>query len=160
MTSSNAFIFKAKNIFWNLFYIFEMYIKFWAFWKKRSLSCLQHFRSYWFLKKWMPESSCFRTPFGSYRVKGSQTLLKYARQHFHAHFPLISNKLTCVSCLLVASKKLRPAFSTLTPNHTCILVIIERNSRNKFQISSKPKTFSQNYLDFWNLQRILSILKK
>ena len=37
----------------------------------------------------LPVSSCFRTPFESKHVHGSQALLEPALKHFHANFPLI-----------------------------------------------------------------------
>ena len=52
---------------------------------------------------WIPQSCCFRRPFGSKRVKGSQTFLMSARHHFYVKFPFMSTKVTCVSCLLVGS---------------------------------------------------------
>ena len=44
-----------------------------------------------------------RTPFGNQPVKGPKTLLKSGQQHFYTNIPLISNKLSCASCLLVIS---------------------------------------------------------
>ena len=41
---------------------------------------------------WIPESSCFRTPFYSQCVHVSQTLLKTAPQHFYPNFPLGTKK--------------------------------------------------------------------
>ena len=63
---------------------------------------------------WMPESCCFRRPFRGKRVKGSQTLLKSARQNVYAHFSFMSNKVMCVSCLLVRCKMWGPSFNKLT----------------------------------------------
>ena len=63
---------------------------------------------------WMPESSCFRTPFGSRRVKGCQTLLKSARQQFYVNFSFMSNKVGCVSCLFVGSEMWGGSFNTWT----------------------------------------------
>ena len=88
---------------------------------------------------WMPQSSCFRTPFGSKPVKGSQTLLMSARQQFYAKFPFISKKVRCVLCLLVGSEMWGASFNTLTADdmYSC-------QNREKFpqqvptQVSSKP----------------------
>ena len=105
--------------------------------------------------------SCLRTPFLNQPVKGSKTLLKSARQHFHANVPLISNKFSCTSCALVGFKILAHFFNTLTPI-TCIAFIIDRNSCNKFK-----RNYVENYqhllealLNFRNLHKISSILKK
>ena len=45
---------------------------------------------------------------------------------------------------------------------TCVLVTIDRNSRNKFQRNylQNQKHFLEFLLHFWNLQKILSILEK
>ena len=88
---------------------------------------------------WMLEISCFRTPFGSKRVKGRQAMVKSARQHFYANFSFMSHNVRRVSCLLVRSEMWRPSFNTLTADHkySC-------HNREKFpkqvptQVSSKP----------------------
>ena len=80
---------------------------------------------------WMPKSSSFRTPFEVKRGKGSKTLLKSTRQHFCAKFWFFSDKVRCVSWLLVGSKKWGASFNMSTADRY-ILVIIERNSCNKF----------------------------
>ena len=72
-----------------------------------------------------------------------KTLLKSAWQLSYANFPLISNKVSCVSCLLVGSQMLGSAFNTLTADqmYSC-------DNRDKFpqhvptELYSKPKTFS------------------
>ena len=100
----------------------------------------------------MPESSCFRTPFGSEGAKQSETLLKSGRQHFFPNFPLISNKLSCVSCLLIRSAIVGPLFDMLTADHkySC-------NNWEKFlqevqqQLSSKVKTEIEIETKFWAL---------
>ena len=51
---------KQKNISQNFYCIFEIYIKFWAFWKKRSPSYLQYFPSYCFQKMLLLE--CWKAP--------------------------------------------------------------------------------------------------
>ena len=109
---------------------------------------------------WIRESSSFRKLFGIKRVKGSQTLLKSARQVFYFIFPFTSKKVTCVSCLLVGSEtedRLRTRWRPIT----CIVVIIERNSSNKFQRSylENKNYFLKLLLHFWNLHKILKILK-
>ena len=45
----------------------------------------------------MPEGFCFRTHFGSQRINGSQTLLKFARQLFYPNFLLIWDELKNIS---------------------------------------------------------------
>ena len=98
---------------------------------------------------WMPESSCFITSFRSQSVKASQTLLKSARQHFYANFPLISNKLNCVSCILVGSEIIGPFFNTLTADHTYSYHNWEKFTQQvQTQLSSKPKIFSGSVIEF------------
>ena len=65
----------------------------------------------------MPKSSCFRTPFQSQRVNESQTLLKSARQHFHPNFPLIQEKVSWKTCVLVRSEILGVVDNTLMADH-------------------------------------------
>ena len=95
----------------------------------------------------MPENVCLRTPFWSERFKGSETLLKFSKQHFCANLPLISNKFSCLSCVLVGCETPGPVFKVLTADH-----IYSCHNREKFaqqvqtQLSSKPWTFSGNFI--------------
>ena len=70
---------------------------------------------------WMPEWFHLRTPFGGQGVKWPRILLKSTQQHFYASFPLISNKLSSVSCLLVGSEILGTFFDMLTPERKVFL---------------------------------------
>ena len=96
---------------------------------------------------WMPERSCVRTPFGSQRVKWLEKLLKCAWQTFYVNFPWISNKLKCVSWLLVKCEILGPFSNTFTGDHKD-----SHHNWEKFlqqvrqQLSSKPKTFSASFV--------------
>ena len=98
---------------------------------------------------WMPESSCFRTPFGNKRVKGSQTLLKSALEHFYGNFSFMSQKVRCVWCPLVGSKMWGASFNTLTADH-----LYSCHNREKFsqqvptRLSSKLKTFPGTFIEF------------
>ena len=109
----------------------------------------------------MSENYCFKTPFANQPVKMAKTLLKSSRQHFQPNVPLISNKLSSVSCLLVRSEILGPLFNTLTAAemHSC------HNWQKLLQqvqtrLSSKASTFLQVLLHFRNLYKVSSILKK
>ena len=53
---------------------------------------------------WMPESSSFRTPFGSQSVHEFQTLLTSATDNFYPHFAVIQHILSQKIVLLVRSK--------------------------------------------------------
>ena len=97
----------------------------------------------------MPESSSFKTPFHSKRVHGSQTLLKFSRQHFYLNFPFIYNKLSCKTLILVRSEILGLFGNTSTGDHMCSC-----HRREKFPqqvqtlLSLKLRTFSWNFIVF------------
>ena len=59
-------------------------------------------------------NSCFRAPFDSKRVHGSQTLLKLALQNFYPTFQLISKKLSLETSLLLRSEILGLFRNTFT----------------------------------------------
>ena len=73
--------------------------------------------------------SCFRTPFGNQRVKGFQTPLKVARDHYYPFFPWISGKLSWKKTALLWSWILRLFANTLTADdkYSC------RNMQNFLQ---------------------------
>ena len=97
---------------------------------------------------WMPES-CFRTPFRIQRLKGSQTLLKSARQRFYPNFPLISNKFSCLSYLLIGSEILEPFVNTLMADHMYSCHNWKKSLQQvQTQLSSKGKTFSGAFIAF------------
>ena len=98
---------------------------------------------------WIHESSYFRTVFGSKRGKASQTLLKSTQQPFYGNFSFMSNKVSCVSCLLGLSKMWGASFNTFTAND-----IYSCHNKEKFlqqvptQFSSRPKTFCGTFIAF------------
>ena len=53
---------------------------------------------------WMPKSSCFRTPFGSQSIRGTQGLLKSGRDCFYPNFSLIQDKLSRKTFVWIRSK--------------------------------------------------------
>ena len=95
----------------------------------------------------MRVSSCFRTPFPSKRVHGSQTLLQPALQHFYANFQLIYDILSWKTFPLVRSKILQLFGKTLIADRMC-----SRHRWDKLPkqvqtlLSQKPRTFSQIFL--------------
>ena len=109
----------------------------------------------------MPESSCFRTPFESQRVHGSQTLLKSARQHFSPTFAIVQDKLNLKTSLLVRSKILGLFGNTLTADH-----MYSRHYWEKFpqhvqtSLYQKPKKFSQIFIEFLQSKKNLSHFDK
>ena len=131
-------------LFWNLhkyFTVFQQKITFIAEIFSKILSPRN-------VVTWMPQWSCFRTTFGSQGVKWSETLLKSSRQHFLADFPLISNKLSCVSCLLVGSEILGPLFDMLAADHKYSCHNWEKFLQVKKQVSLKVKRFSASFIAF------------
>ena len=86
----------------------------------------------------MPESFCFRTPFESQSVHGSQTQLKSARQHFYPNFLLIQSKLSYKTSLLVRSEKLGLFGNTLAANH-----MYSRHNWGKFLQKFKTPLFEK-----------------
>ena len=53
---------------------------------------------------WMPKSSSFRTLFGIHSIYGSQALSKSTRHRFYPDFPLLQDKLSWKTSLLIRSK--------------------------------------------------------
>ena len=111
---------------------------------------------------WIFKRSCFRTPFDSQRVNGSQTLLKAARQHFYFTFSSIWDKLSWKTSLLVTSEILRLFVNTMTADHKYF-----RNERKKFlqpvqiQLSKKPPSAINVWTgrkQCWNLHGSIFIL--
>ena len=97
----------------------------------------------------MPVSSCFRTPFASKRVHGSQTLLESALQHFHPNFSLIKDNLSWKTSLLARSEILGLFGNTLTTDH-----MSSRHRWDKLMqqvqmlLSQKQKIFSGIFIEF------------
>ena len=97
----------------------------------------------------MSKGSCFRAPFSSQRVNGSQALLKSALHHFYLIFPLIRDERSWKKLLLVRSEILGLFVNTLTADEK-----YSRYNREKFpqqiqmQLYKKPKTFSRLFIVF------------
>ena len=76
-------------------------------------------------------------------------MLKSSPQHFYANFSFMSNKVRCVSCLLVGSQMWGASFHTLTADdmYSC-------HNEEKFpqqvptELSSKPKRVSGTFIAF------------
>ena len=99
---------------------FWIYAKFCAFWSKKiSFIALIFCRSLGLrnVVTWMPESSCFRTALQSERVHVPQTPVKSTRQQFYPKFPLIQDKLSSKTSLLVRFEVLGVFGKRLTADH-------------------------------------------
>ena len=110
------------------------------------------------------ESLCFRTPFQSQSVHGTQTLLKPALQHFYLIFSLIYDKLSWKASLLVRFEILGLLGNTLTADY---MYSRHRWEKSHQQVIIPPTLLSQNkkyllkiLLHFYNLRKIFPILKK
>ena len=109
----------------------------------------------------VPESYCFRTPFDSKRVQGSQTLLKPALQDLYSSFPLTVDKLSWKTSPLVRFKILGLSGNMLTADHMYSRHTLEK-VRQQVQtlLPENWKRFSEIFFDFYNLHKILRIWKK
>ena len=82
-TNSNAIISKPKKLFWLFFCFSGIYIKFWILSKESWAWEIISFWNYWLEKGELlkcPKSHCVRTLMDSQHFKGSETLLKSARE--------------------------------------------------------------------------------
>ena len=155
---------KSKNICSNSFSIFKIYIKFSAFWKKKSASWLKYFRSYWLRNMWLLEGhkapvsehpsgvNVFTGPKHWRTLRGCTLILVS---------PYSENKSSYKIYLLIRSQILGLLGNTLTPNH----MNSPHNrykSTQQFQtsLSPKPKIFSKIFFHFWILHKIFRIPKK
>ena len=87
---SNAIIWKTKNFSSIFCSICGIYIKFWAFWKKRSMIVIANvfpkLQTVNILVRPPSKKRCFRTRFDSQLVKASEILVKYAWERFYHVF--------------------------------------------------------------------------
>ena len=135
-------IFKKKNFFWKFSSITEIGIKFWTRWTSYPL----HFQNYGPRKTWLDKclrSPSFRIPFNSQHVKGSQRLLKSARQHFHHIFSSLWCKCSCKMPLVVIFEILGLLFNILTAdNNYSHRTSAESRQPTQKQLSKKEKKIS------------------
>ena len=109
----------------------------------------------------MLESSSFITPFESQRFHASQTLLKPILQHFYSNFPLIYHILSWETSLLVRSKILGLFCNTLTADHMYSCHIWEKLPQQvQTLLSLKPRTFSENFIAFFQSTQNFSHLEQ
>ena len=97
----------------------------------------------------MSQSCGFRTPYGSQRVNGSQSLMKSSRDHFCNIVSLIWEQLSCNEMLLVRCEILERFLNTMTTDDN-----ISCGNRNNFaqqiqmQLSQQSKRFSGVFFVF------------
>ena len=100
-------------------------------------------------------NSTFRTSSANHRAKGSQTFFKPARQLFHSNLPLISDKLTWKTSVLVKSQILELFFKTFTAYH-----IFSRQIWEKFLLEVQTQLISKSKKLFWYCYYIYKIYIK
>ena len=104
---------------------------------------------------WLPLNSCFRTRFGNQPVEGSKTLLKSQRHHLFTNVPLISNRLSCLSCLLVRSAMLGHFFNTLMADHMYSCHNWQKLSQQvQVKLSQNHQYLLKVLLNFRNLYKV------
>ena len=81
---------------------------------------------------WIPQSSRFRKPLQSQRVHMVESVLKSARQHFHASFPLSQEILNQKTSLLVICGFLGMFGNTFTAAHIYFCHVISTKTLNFF----------------------------
>ena len=104
---------------------------------------------------WMPESSCFRTALQSERVHVPQTPVKSTRQKFYPKFPLIQDKLSSKTSLLVRPEILGVFGKRLTTDHKYF-----RRNWEKFPQHVETPLSSKIENIFWNFHCIFGIYMK
>ena len=125
-TNSNEFISKSKNIFPNFYRISGICIKFGIPCKKKTSP-----RGDFFLRLWsrnggvsyMHKKPLGRTLMGSLHVKGSERLLKSARQYLCHIICSLWNKISSKNSVLVVSEILRLFVNILTPDEKYCLSV-------------------------------------
>ena len=97
----------------------------------------------------MNVSTCFRTPFPSKCVHGSQTLLEPGLQRFYPKIPLIQDKVIWKICRLVRSEILGLFGNTFTADRMYCCHRWEKLQRRvQMLFSKKRRTFSEYFLAF------------
>ena len=109
----------------------------------------------------MPVSSCFRTPFATKRVHGCQIHLEPTLHQFYPNFQLIQDKVSW-KYLLQSDPKSWVSFEHVH----CRLHIFSSQmgeitaTGSNAIISKMEDVFCNLFFIFWNLHKILLILKK
>ena len=93
---------------------------------------------------WMPKSSCFRTPFNSQSVHGSQTLLKLVWQDVYLDFPLILDKTSQKTSVFVRCEILRVFDNRLAADH-----MYSRHNWGKLRQHDKTTLAQQRKTNFY-----------
>ena len=118
-TNSNDFISKSKTIFSIFFWISKIYKKFRILSKNSRASEVISLRNYWLGKAELlkcAKKTRVKTLMDSQHFKGSETLLKSARQFFCHIFWSLLKKISSKNSFLEVSEILRLFVNILTPD--------------------------------------------
>ena len=135
-----------------------------TFWKKGSAWWVKYFWSYWLRNMWLLESELAAVSDHPLRLNVFMVPKHYCSvdgRTLIPNFPLFQEKWTGKISLWIRSKMLWLFVKTLMGDH-----MYTADSWEKFlqlvqtQFSLKPKQFMGFLLHFWNLHKILHILKK
>ena len=110
----------------------------------------------------MPKKALVRTLMDSEHVKGSERLLKSARQYFCHIFWWLRQKISSKNFVLVVSEILRLFVNILTPDEKFCLSVKASVLRNQFKSNYLriKKDFLNFFLHFWYLHKTSNTLKK
>ena len=110
----------------------------------------------------MNRKTRIRTLINSQHVKGSETLLKSARQYFCHIFWSLWKKISSKNSVLVVSEILRLFVNILTPNDKYSLSVKAKVWRNQFKCYYLriKKKFLNFFLHFRNVHKISNTFKK
>ena len=123
------------------------------------------FPKLWTLKEvvgWMSKKSCFRGTLHRLHHKRAKTLFQFQQQHFwHIYWSLSNKKVSSKKCLVVICKILRLFFNKLAVDDKYYLLDRENLTQDiQMHLFQKQEFFSESFLHFWNLHKILNIFQK
>ena len=159
-------LFQNQNIFSQFFFcISGIYIKFGILSKKSCVSEVISVWNYWLENAELlkcPKSHRVRTLTDSQDFKGSETLLKSAREYFDDLFWTLWKKISSKNSFSEVPEILRLFVIILTPDNKYILSVKASVSRNQSKCGylKSKKTFLNFFLHLRNLHKILKTLKK
>ena len=109
----------------------------------------------------MPKKSRFREPFDKQYGKRTQALFKSAWHNYYHILRSLPSQLSSKKSLWLTCQILGLLLKTLAPEEKYL--VLHRNKLTiaiQMQLSQKQATFSQFFVNFWNLSEILNVLKK
>ena len=141
---------KKQNVFFLLISCCasKIYIRFWTFWINLLVDVFLKLETTKDLARLMSKRPRFRTPLDNQHVKGSQTQLKPARQHFYDIISSLWEKWSLKMSLLLKLEILGLFSNTLTADDKYFLPNREKLPQPKqLQLSKKHESFSSIF--YW-----------